>query len=468
MLFHPDETIAALASAPGGAVRGILRVSGPETAEKLAVLFVDDDLSTGWQQSRLSIAIDGALQFPKLSIPLPARLMFWPGKQSYTGQPLVEIHTIGSPPLLEAAMSAILDMGVRSARPGEFTLRAFLAGRIDLVQAEAVLGVIDAHGHRQLETALKQLAGGISGEIADVRNDLLDLLADLEAGLDFVDEDIEFILQADVVAKLENAAGSLERILDQSDRRMQSTGRMRIVLAGLPNAGKSTLFNRLSGRDLALVSELQGTTRDYLKADLEIAGVEVELLDTAGVDAMADDLRMSSSGTSIDSRAQLQSSSQWESAQLILWCSAADLTATDRHTDAQMYAQAEGSGVPILRIWTKQDCVADDFLATSAVTVSAMNDDGIDDLKEEITHWISEQHQSRGLFVGTTAVRCRESLIQSLDGVRRATHTASTGMSDEFTALELRAAINQLGQILGTVYTDDILDRVFSKFCIGK
>ncbi len=184
--------------------------------------------------------------------------------RSYTGQPLVEIHAPGSPPLLEAVLARSFEAGVRPAHPGELTLRAFLAGRMDLLQAEAVLGVIDAAGEDTLAIALRQLAGGISGRMSQVRGDLIDLLADLEAGLDFVEDGIEFVSRDDLAARIGRAQSTIGELLAQCQSRAQSQGRRRVVLAGLPNAGKSTLFNALLSRDAALVSAVAGTTRDYL------------------------------------------------------------------------------------------------------------------------------------------------------------------------------------------------------------
>ncbi|MEX0700720.1 MAG: GTPase, partial [Planctomycetales bacterium] len=281
MSLHLDDTIAALASPPGGAARGIVRVSGPEVRAALDTIFQPDG-PPRWNSSRAAQRHSGRILLPNVRAPLDVAVLLWPTRRSYTGEPLAELHLPGSPPLLEAVLSALHDRGARPARPGEFTLRAFLAGRIDLVQAEAVLGVIDAHDHRELETALGQLAGGLSGKIADVRRDLIDLLADLEAGLDFVDEDIEFVARHELAERVDRARGTVERLLDQASERMRTAGTRCVVLAGLPNAGKSTLFNALAGREAALVSPIRGTTRDWLSAELDWQGLAIELIDTAG------------------------------------------------------------------------------------------------------------------------------------------------------------------------------------------
>src|SRR6516162_818848 len=178
--LHPSDTIAALASPPGHAVRGIVRVSGPETQRVLEPLFTAHDDSPGEFAHAVAWCYPGKLKVGGLALPLPVDLYLWPTRRSYTGQPLAELHVISSPPLLEAVLAELYARGVRPAQPGEFTLRAFLAGRIDLPQAEAVLGVIDAADDRELQTALDQLAGGLSSQLMHLRGDLMDLSADLE------------------------------------------------------------------------------------------------------------------------------------------------------------------------------------------------------------------------------------------------------------------------------------------------
>ena len=202
--------------------------------------------------------------------------------RSYTGQPVVEIHTLGSPPLLEIVLRSICAAGARPAGPGEFTLRAFLAGRIDLTQAEAVLGVIDAGDRHELEIALGQLAGGLARPLHRLRNKLLDLLAQVEAGFDFADEDLAFITREELDRQLAEAESDAAAILRQVDSRHESSPGVRAVLVGRPNTGKSSLFNALAGDRAALVSDHPGTTRDYLTAELDLDGVKCQLIDTAG------------------------------------------------------------------------------------------------------------------------------------------------------------------------------------------
>ena len=499
--LQPDDTIAALASAPGPGAIGILRISGPGVRNVLGRVFRPDDPAM-FANARVARRYSGQMRLTALHAAIPVAVYFWPTARSYTGQPLAEIQAIGSPPLLEAALGEIYANAVRPARPGEFTLRAFLAGRIDLVQAEAVLGVIDAHDHQELEQALSQLAGGLSTRLTAVRSDLLDLLADIEAGLDFVEDDLEFVSTADVIQRLRVSSETLEYLLGQAEDRMQSTGRRRVVLAGLPNAGKSTLFNALVGRQAALVSHRSGTTRDYLSAPLDVEGTAIDLIDTAGWNLPCD---------RIDEQAQTLRNAQLQDAELILWCSAADFDHATRELDAQSQTELDQQPIPVLTVATKCDLNSplkmrtalrvagveqdappairgpgapfgrfqpprglfqgalnptDDTPATPAV--SAVTGAGLSDLVHAVVWLLSSAQGGNREFVGTTAARCRESLRRTITAVREAQATAEAGGGEEFVAVALRDALRDIGWILGAVYTDDILDRVFSRFCIGK
>ncbi len=277
-----DDTIAAIASPPGGAARGIVRLSGPHLRACLEDCFRPAPFVHIPLLARPT-ALPGLFWLPGVAAPLPGELYLWPGKRSYTGQPVAEIHMLGSPPLLEALLRAVCAAGARPAEPGEFTLRAFLAGRIDLTQAEAVLGVVDAADARQLHVALTQLAGGLARPLHRLRDGLLDLLADLEARLDFAEEDVPPLPPGELSVRIEEAAASIGGLIEQMDSRQETAESVRVVLAGPPNSGKSSLFNALVREGRALISDQPGTTRDYLVAELDLAGVRCQLVDTAGV-----------------------------------------------------------------------------------------------------------------------------------------------------------------------------------------
>jgi len=458
-----DKPIAALASPAGGAQRGIVRISGDSVRPILTDWFEPDDVAA-WDNPQSARAYKGSLRLDDdgLNCRVPVRVLYWPNRRSYTGQPLLELHLPGSPPLLEVILEHVYRRGARAARPGEFTMRAFLAGKLDLLQAEAVLGVIDAEDHRELETALSQLAGGISGSLAQLRRELLELLADLEAGLDFVDEDIEFVSRDEVVKRLGLAESRLQQLLQQASDRMQSRVRSKVVLAGLPNAGKSTLFNRLVGNDAALVSAERGTTRDFLSCPVNWSGLSFDLIDTAGWE---DDTSGISGASQIMRHEQLQQS------HLLLWCSAAGMGDAERKQDDELFIRVQREFPGAIRLKTKSDLVTGARSGTMTLTeleVSAWTQSGLASLFDELHIRLSAGHEG-GDWLGMTAARCRDSLSAASQALQRAVVAArQASIGDELIAVDLRDGLDQLGVVLGVIYTDDILDRIFSKFCIGK
>lgn len=353
--------------------------------------------------------------------------------------------------------------GATPAQPGEFTLRAFLAGKIDLAQAEAVLGVIDSTADEELTAALRQLAGGLSGKIIGVRNNLADLLADLEAGLDFVEEDIEFVSNNALIARLRTAADSISDLERQTSERIQSTIRPRVVLAGLPNAGKSTLFNELLQRSEAIVSETAGATRDYLASVVRWGELEVELIDTAG---------WAASENGIEGFARQLRDEQLSRADCVVWCRSCRLDAAAAELDSQLQLQLESRTlmIPVLTkcdlALTRQDAGVN--VENFDFEVSAKTAEGLESLRQEIERVLSNEKSSVSDFVGSTAARSRSSLAHAGSSIENAIEAAANSLGDEFVAVELRDALDSLGLIVGAVYTDDLLDRIFSRFCIGK
>jgi len=460
-----DDTIVALASPPGPALRGIVRVSGVETADIVSRLFQADKGCANWQTAKIPRRSTGQLNLPSIVVPVPAALMFWPTRRSYTGQPMAEFHLSGSIPLLEATLEHLCEYGGRLARRGEFTMRAFLSGRIDLLQAEAVLGVIEASDHEELQKALSQLGGRMTSRLGQLRIDLIALLGDLEAGLDFVEEDIEFITKSQIAQRLNAALTLLNELAAVSGSRLPTGYRRRLVIAGLPNAGKSTLFNRLTGREKAIVSPIAGTTRDYLTATLQLDSMELELIDTAGWEDAAD---------LIMERAQELRAEQVAASDLVVWCTAADLLPTEQLEDDRLRHQAAMQCPTIVHIFTRCDLLptAEKQIAESDVQsripVSAVTGAGIESLRTELLRHLTNSHSSRSELLSTTAVRCRDSLRRTIQSLEQASLVAAEFGGDELIAAEIRRALQELSIILGEVYTDDILDHIFSKFCIGK
>lgn len=492
-----DDTIAAIASPPGGAARGILRVSGPQAIDCTRHIFIP----VGEKPSiapNSPHAISGTLRLADLHSPLPCDVYVWnhsipascSGRacppcfaehttahnavheptRSYTGQPVVEIHTLGSPPLLQIVLRALCAAGARLAGPGEFTLRAFLAGRIDLTQAEAVLGVIDAGGSHELHVALEQLAGGLAHPLHRLRDALLELLAHLEAGFDFADEDLSFITHGEMDRQLAEAENDVAAIVRQMASRSEPVDTVKAVLVGRPNTGKSSLFNLLAGDQAALVSDHPGTTRDYLVAELNFDGVRCRLVDTAGTRANEDAAIEGREfhrpvACPIDHAAENATAHQRAEADIQLLCldSTRPLDEWERN---ELANTPQGERLVVL---TKCDAPrqSECVLSSNPIETSSLTGHGMTALREEMRRRTLAASRNTGDVVAGTAARCAESLRLAGESLQRARHVAAADQ-EELAAAEIRTTLEELGKVVGAVYTEDVLDRIFSRFCVGK
>jgi tRNA modification GTPase len=443
MSLDLNDTIVALSSAPGPGARAVVRLSGPDAFRAASAVFTGTD-PVAFTRRRL---FPGHVRLPGVAAPLPTDLLVFPAPQTYTGQHVAELHTLGCPPLVDLLIAELLNGGARAARPGEFTLRAFLSGKLDLTRAEAVLGVIEAGSRDELKEALAQLAGGVARPLQELRRDLLDLLADVEAGLDFADEDIHFVTPEDQLGRLGKGLALLTLLGKQLEQRSLGDRPFRAVLAGRPNAGKSSLFNALTGAG-ALVSPEPGTTRDYLVRRLDLDGTAVELVDTAGWQEAAGD---------IAGQAQALGREQARAADLVLLCVEAGA-----EPDADERARLGKAAPPVVGVATKCDLGRPSFgeVATSAVTGT-----GLDALRALIAQ--RARAQARPALAPSVS-RCRHHVAACLERLRRAHQMVLFGEPPELVALELRGALDELGEMVGAVYTDDLLDRIFSRFCMGK
>lgn len=422
---------------------------------------------------RVARVVPGLLWLSGFASPIPSDLYLWPSKRSYTGQSVAELHTLGSPPILEAALRAVCAGGARMAQPGEFTLRAFLAGRIDLTEAEAVLGVIDAADPAELDAALSQLAGGLATPLHGLRERLLDLLAHLEAGLDFADEELPFITQEQLTVQLDEASGQVERLAGRMTLRSEAFESIRVVLRGRPNTGKSSLFNALARRAGALVSDEPGTTRDYLTASLDLDGVKCQLVDTAGVDLAEDALPQddaTGSDGAIRQAAQAASLEQSRRARVALLC--IDSTrALDAWEQSRLRGDAGGRQIVVLTktdLGSRVEWSLEGLRPEAVVETSSATGAGLRALRDAIRRAILHARGPQGDVVAGTAVRASESLRLAAECLRQARQMAHDGQGEELIALEIRVALDELGKVVGTVYTEDVLDRIFSRFCVGK
>ncbi len=442
MTPHTEDVIVALSTAPGPGGRAIVRLSGPGAAKVVAPLF-RPELAPQAGRGRL----EGALHRPGLASSLPADLYLLSAPNTYTGQDVVEIHALSSPPLLDLLTAVLLQGGARAARPGEFTMRAFLTGKLDLTRAEAVQAVVESGDEGELKRALTQLAGGLARPLEGLREDLLNLLADVEAALDFADEDISFVDRDDLLHRLTRGLAQLATAARQLDARAVVGRPFRVVLAGRPNAGKSSLFNAL-GAPSALVSPEPGTTRDYLVQRLDLGGATVELVDTPGRRTGTDE---------IEEQAQALGREQAGEADLLLLCLPAD--EPPRPEDGDLLGQERP---PVLGIATKCD-LGNPY--SGLLTVSAVTGEGLEALREVLAERVRSRRQPA---LASSLSRCRGHVEACLACLRRAHAAVLFDEPAELLALELRGALEQLGEMVGAVYTDDLLDRIFSRFCIGK
>jgi len=440
MIPHPEDTIVALSSAAGPGVRGIVRMSGPNTrkvVESLIVPPIHTLRPRHWQPVELSLG--------GFASPLPAEYYLFPGPHSYTGQDLAELHTVSSPPILERLIADLMTAGARAAQPGEFTLRAFLAGKKNLPKAEAVLSVIEAGSDSDLRKALDQLAGGVTEPLAAMRDDLLNLLADVEAGLDFTEEDIEFVTRPDILLRLTAAIAQVTNVLRQLESRAVSGRPVRVALVGDPNAGKSSLFNALLGRDSAIVSDMPGTTRDFLMHRQMLDGIELDLIDTAG---------WQPAETTIEEQAQRLGHHQTERADIVLWCVPADA----------MLERDRKPGIPgaeVLLVRTKADLAG----VPEGIPVSVRSPEGLAHLRNELVATAAALVRPS---LAPSQSRCRHHLESALENLRIAHRHATFNDPPELLALALRTSLDAIGEMTGAIYTNDLLDRIFSRFCIGK
>ncbi len=468
--YQLGDTIAAVGTAPGGAARAVVRLSGPEALRVLQAV-VRPLQGSSWPVPQVARCHPGRIFLQGWDPPPEAWVWLWPPGRSYTRELMAEVHTWGFPLLAQELLEALCAQGARVAAPGEFTLRAFLHGRIDLTQAEAVLGVIQAQDPQTLQVALDQLAGGVGTRLAPLRHQLLELLAHVEAGLDFVEEDIQFITSQELEQSIVRILTELEQLRQEFTRRRVAGEAFRVVLRGRPNVGKSTLFRALSGQP-ALVSNLPGTTRDYLTASLRWGPFDVQLIDTAGAEETSQEKTSTeaSLGPSISLQAQRLAQTQSQQADVVLLC-----LESGREPDAWEQAQLQApDDMPRVVVWTKCDAVPRQPLLSAQkcrwpqVRTSAAAGQGLEELQAQVVQELQRLCAPGAVVVPATAARGAAALTQAIAALEEARRLVQRGEGQELVAAALRQALDQLGQILGTVYTDDILDRIFSRFCIGK
>ena len=457
------HTIAAICTAPGAGLRGAIRVSGSRAGQLVRQVvkqsFAGDQLAgrgcfrtqffdgVGWQ---------------------PVLVLWMPGPRSFTREDVAEFHLPGSPPLLARALERLLSLGAVTAKPGEFTRRAFENGRIDLTQAEGVLELVEASNEAERRAAVALLSGGLSARLVPLRDTLDDLRALCEASLDFDADETGAVPEVELLERFDRAQAGLKQALEWELARVSRLGHPRIVFAGAPNAGKSSLFNRLGTEGRALVTPHSGTTRDVLEATWSVLGVECELADTPGLDA-------AQSGP--DQRAQELALDRRRAADLLLFV--VDASRSDGATLLEELDSVQSS-IPTLLVWNQIDRLPQGTQpslelrgkAQAWCAVSAHSGTGLAELERaagellgfgEIKQGADESGRTREL-----SLRHRIHLERAQAELLRAREALRAQQPLDEIAEILRAATSALDGIDGTTTAEDVLTRIFSRFCLGK
>lgn len=453
-----DDTIAAIATAPGAAGLAVVRLSGRDAVAIADRVFRGSarlaevpthTLHHGWVvegERRVDEVVAAVFRAPR----------------SYTREDIVELSCHGGAISSQRVLSALLSAGARLAGPGEFTLRAFLNGRIDLAQAEAVADVIAAATGAAHDLALAQLAGSLSRRLEALSEALVDALAEVEARVDFADDVGGIEVPLHVVDAIGAVEQSLATLIAGSDFARAMREGVRVPLVGRPNVGKSSLFNALLGEERAIVTSLPGTTRDRVSETIEVAGVPVRLSDTAGL--RDTDEPVERIGVSLAEQALADGA-------LVLWVidGASDLTPEDRALGSRL------ANKPLLVALNQSDrgvrvsAVQIESLLDGAprriVRVSAVRGDGLDDLRDGLASLLGADG---GEASAVANPRHAEALGRARAAMERASATAREGAPGEIVAIELRDAIAAIGEVTGKAIAEDLLDRIFGRFCVGK
>jgi tRNA modification GTPase len=456
-VLYKNETIVAIATPPGRGGIGVVRLSGPE-AISIAEPMLRLRNPLAHAQARFADLLDLESQ-EKLDETL---VTFFAEPHSYTGEDVVEIAAHGSPVILETMVRQALAGGARLAAPGEFTQRAFLSGRIDLTQAEAVHDLIEAQTVYQARVAAQQLHGALSRCIKPIKEGLVALIALLEAGIDFAEDDIDVLPGGEIVKRIDELRASLEPIAGTFARGRIVHGGLVLAIVGRPNAGKSSLFNRLVERERAIVTAAPGTTRDLVTERVSLGGIPVELVDTAGMREASDEAEQIGIRKSREALADadmvlmvLDASIAPEQEEMELLATLAQrraLVVVNKsdlaHPSASMREALDGLGLPV-------------------VHTSALSGEGVGDLKQKMLAMVGEsQVGSEGGML--TNLRQFEAVTGTLEGLATAGSAAAENIPHEMVLLDLYGALRHLDSLTGETTSDDILHLIFSTFCIGK
>jgi len=453
-MMFTNDTIIALSTPPGSGAIGVIRLSGPEAISLTNSVFSGKDLAKQATHTlHFGLIKDGEVVVDEVVVSL------FVGPKSYTKEHVVEISCHGSNYIIQQIISLLIRKGARAAKPGEFTLRAFLNGAFDLSQAEAVADLIASDSKASHEVAMQQMRGGFSNELKDLREQLIHFASMIELELDFAEEDVEFANRDQLRDLIQRINKVLQRLIHSFEVGNVIKNGVPVVIAGKPNVGKSTLLNALLNEERAIVSDIAGTTRDTIEDEININGVVFRFIDTAGIRETAD---------VIEAKGVERSLEKMKQAKLIIYMVDAQEEQADVLKQLQDLAQQQTS---YLFIVNKAELLTAEqkefYLEHGALLISAKTKQGMDVLENALLEKVNLSHINTSETL-VTNIRHVEALKQTQNSLDRVLENIHNPVTSDFLAMDIKQALHYLGEITGTVTTDDLLENIFTKFCIGK
>ncbi|MBI5682329.1 MAG: tRNA uridine-5-carboxymethylaminomethyl(34) synthesis GTPase MnmE [Deltaproteobacteria bacterium] len=459
-----EDTITAIATPQGEGGIGIIRISGNMSINIAAKIFVSKKSIQEFLSHHLYY---GAIINPSNNAPIDDCLLaVMKLPHSYTGEDIVEIYCHGGSLILKRVLEAVLKYGARIAEPGEFTKRAFLNGRMDLLQAESVIDLIRAKTDLALNTARSHLSGRLSKEISMIKEDLVHILCYIEAELDFPEEeDVPRISDNRIVEVIKKSETILDKLLSTYEEGRILIDGLKVIIIGRTNVGKSSLLNCLLKEERAIVTPIPGTTRDIIEEVLNIRGIPVRLMDTAGIREPSDEVEGIGIRWTMD---------RLKKADMVLFI--IDVSGDNISDDLKLFKRVYNDGKRLVIIFNKMDISKDSIVSDyqkvfsdyRIVKASALLEDGIEELKDAIYGAVAKHEGEEIQEIIITSLRHKTALDRAVHGLKLAHETVENNLSREFLAAEIKGALNAIGEIVGETTSDDILERIFSQFCIGK
>ncbi len=453
---NENDTIIALATPPGVGAIAVIRLSGPSAIDRIDQVFHGKNLA---DQDSHTLHFGTLRQEGKIIDEVLVSIFKAP--RSYTKENVVEISCHGSPYIVKEIIKVMLSVGVRLAKPGEFTQRAFLNGQLDLAQAEAVADLINSDSAASHEAAMNQMRGGFSAQVKQLREELIHFASMIELELDFGEEDVEFADRAALEKLINDLLKVIKALVSSFDLGNVIKNGVPTVIAGKPNAGKSTLLNALLNEEKAIVSDIAGTTRDFIEDEINIGGITFRFIDTAGLRETTD---------KIEAIGVERTQEQMKKASLIIYMiDLAHDTVVELHRDIN---KLENLGIPFIVVGNKIDQAQEDLKAqveriNGSVLISADQKQNLEALKARVLEIVHLDNFKTGDTI-VTNIRHYDNLLKTQNALQDVLNGLDNNITGDFLAMDIRQALHYLGEITGEITTDDLLANIFSKFCIGK